>query len=139
MCSYSPLSPLQHLGSALNNQLSRRSPGGGHGNPLQYSRLQNPMDRGAWQTAVYKVTKCWTWLSDLTHIYTYAKLNEHATNCKQFHFPESQQYTEDIWIDVIKHIQQTDHEIIMKYGLYHSDSYKEFGAIELLAKKKWRI
>ena len=27
-----------------------RSPGGGHGNPLQYSCLENPMDRGAWQT-----------------------------------------------------------------------------------------
>ena len=26
-----------------------KSPGGGHGNPLQYSCLQNPMDRGAWQ------------------------------------------------------------------------------------------
>ena len=27
----------------------RRSPGGGHGNPLRYSCLENPMDRGAWQ------------------------------------------------------------------------------------------
>ena len=27
---------------------SRRSPGGGHGNPFQYSCLENPMDRGAW-------------------------------------------------------------------------------------------
>ena len=33
-----------------------RSPGGGHGNPLQYSYLENPMDRGAWQSAVHKVT-----------------------------------------------------------------------------------
>ena len=29
-----------------------RSPGGGHGNPVQYSCLENPMDRGAWQAAV---------------------------------------------------------------------------------------
>ena len=29
-----------------------RSPGGGHGNPLQYSCLENPMDRGAWLTTV---------------------------------------------------------------------------------------
>ena len=36
---------------------SGRSPGGGHGNPLQYSRLENPMDRGAWQTTVHRVTK----------------------------------------------------------------------------------
>ena len=36
---------------------SGRSPGGGHGNPLQCSCLENPMDRGAWRAAVYGVTK----------------------------------------------------------------------------------
>ena len=30
-----------------------RSPGGGHGNPLQYSCLENPMDKGAWQATVH--------------------------------------------------------------------------------------
>ena len=40
------------------------SPGGGHGNPLQYSCLENPMDRGAYQATVHGVTKSWTWLSD---------------------------------------------------------------------------
>ena len=34
-----------------------RSPGGGHGNPLQYSCLENPMDRGAWQAAVLRGAK----------------------------------------------------------------------------------
>ena len=34
-----------------------RSPGGGHGDPLQYSRLENPMHRGAWRATVQKVTK----------------------------------------------------------------------------------
>ena len=34
-----------------------RSPRAGHGNPLQYSCLQNPMDRRAWQTTVHGVTK----------------------------------------------------------------------------------
>jgi len=33
------------------------SPGGGHGNPLQYSCLENPVDRGAWWTAVHGVAK----------------------------------------------------------------------------------
>ena len=33
-----------------------RSPGGGHGNPLQYSCLENPVDRGAWQAIVHGVT-----------------------------------------------------------------------------------
>ena len=39
---------------------SRRSPGGGHGNPLQYSCLENPMDRGAWQATVHSFSKSWT-------------------------------------------------------------------------------
>ena len=34
-----------------------RSPGGGHGNPLQYSCLENPMDRGAWWATVRRVAK----------------------------------------------------------------------------------
>ena len=37
-----------------------RSPGGGHGNPLSYSCLENPMDRGAWQATVHEVTKSQT-------------------------------------------------------------------------------
>ena len=42
---------------------SGRSPGGGHGNPLQYSYLENPMDRGAWLATVHGVTKSPTQLS----------------------------------------------------------------------------
>ena len=34
-----------------------KSPGRGHGNPLQYSCLENPMDRGAWLTIVHRVAK----------------------------------------------------------------------------------
>ena len=41
-----------------------RSPGRGHGNPLQYSCLENPMDRGAWWATVHGVTKSQTQLSD---------------------------------------------------------------------------
>ena len=37
--------------------MSGRSPGGGHCNPLQYSCLENPMDRGAWRAAVHGVAK----------------------------------------------------------------------------------
>ena len=36
---------------------SGRSPGEGHGNPLQYSCLENPMDRGAWQATVHRVAE----------------------------------------------------------------------------------
>ena len=39
---------------------SGRSPGGGHGNPLQYSCLENSMDRGTWQATVHGVTKSHT-------------------------------------------------------------------------------
>ena len=39
---------------------SGKSPGGGHGNPLQYSSLKNPMDRGAWQATVLRVAKSQT-------------------------------------------------------------------------------
>ena len=37
-----------------------RSPGGGHGNPFQYSCLKNPIDRGAWQTMTLRVAKSQT-------------------------------------------------------------------------------
>jgi len=36
---------------------SGRSPGGEHGNPLQYSCLENPMDRGAWRDTIHGVTR----------------------------------------------------------------------------------
>ena len=39
---------------------SGRSPGEGNGNPLQYSRLGNPMDQEAWQVIVQWVAKSWT-------------------------------------------------------------------------------
>ena len=42
--------------------VSERSPGGGHGNPLQYSFLENPMDRGDWRATVHRVTKSQTQL-----------------------------------------------------------------------------
>ena len=42
----------------------RRSPGGGNGNPLQYSCLGNPMDRGPWQATVHGVAKSQIQLSD---------------------------------------------------------------------------
>ena len=43
---------------------SGRSPGGGNSNPLQYSSLENPVDRGAWRAMVHSVAQSWTPLSD---------------------------------------------------------------------------
>ena len=54
---------LRDMGSIAG---SGRSPGGGHSNPLRYSCLENPMDRGAWQATVHGVTKSWTWLKRLS-------------------------------------------------------------------------
>ena len=45
---------IRDMGSILG---SGRSPGGGHGNPLQYSCLENPMDRGAWWSTVHGVAE----------------------------------------------------------------------------------
>ena len=50
---------------------SGRSPGEGNGNPLQYSCLENPMDRGAWWATVHRVTKSQTRLSDFTFTFTF--------------------------------------------------------------------
>ena len=58
-------------GDMGSNPGSERSPGGGNGNPLQYSCLENPMDRGAWRATVHGITratvhgiaKSWTRLS----------------------------------------------------------------------------
>ena len=54
-----------------------RSPGEGNGNPLQYSCLENPMDRGAWWAAVHGVMKSQTRLSDFTF------LDEHGGHCAE--------------------------------------------------------
>ena len=51
-----------------------RSPGGGHGNPLQYSGLENPMDRETWRAAVNRVTKSQLQLK---------RLNTHPHKCGQ--------------------------------------------------------
>ena len=53
---------------------SGRSPGEGNGNPLQYSCLENPMDRGAWWATVYGVAKSRTRLSDFTSLSLSEKL-----------------------------------------------------------------
>ena len=44
----------------------QRSPGGGHGNPLQYSYLEDPIDRGVWWAIVHGVAKIWTRLKRMT-------------------------------------------------------------------------
>ena len=57
--------PANAGGSSLTPQ-SRRSPGERNGNLLQYSCLENPLDRGPWQATVHRVRKSQTWLSNYT-------------------------------------------------------------------------
>ena len=55
---------------------SGRSPGGGHGNPLQYSCLENPKDRGAWwATTVHGVAKTQTRLKRLSTLSCWSEMN----------------------------------------------------------------
>ena len=49
---------IRDTGSILE---SGRSPGVGHGNPLKYSCLENPMDRGTWWATVHRIAKSQTW------------------------------------------------------------------------------
>ena len=60
-----PLKIFKHIQSI---DCSKDSLGEGNGNPLQYSCLENPMDRGAWWTTVHGVAKSWTLLSDFTSL-----------------------------------------------------------------------
>jgi len=48
-----------NAGDAGSDLRLGRSPGGGHGNPLQDFHLKNPMDRGAWWATVHGVAKSW--------------------------------------------------------------------------------
>ena len=58
--------PADNAGDSGDTSLipgSGRSPGGENGNPLQYSCLEDPMDRGAWWAAIHRLIKRWTRLS----------------------------------------------------------------------------
>ena len=51
--------------------LGREDTGGGNDNPLQYSCLENPMDRGVWWDIVHGLAKSWTRLSIITFTFIY--------------------------------------------------------------------
>ena len=53
-----------NIGDVGSIPWSGRSPGEGNGYPLQYSCLENSIDRGAWQATVHGITKSWTRLND---------------------------------------------------------------------------
>ena len=61
--------PMQDIREVCLIPESGRSPGGGHGNPLQYPCLEDLMDRGAWRATVHKVAESWTRPNNLGHQY----------------------------------------------------------------------
>ena len=65
-------SPWGHRELDMTEQLNRE----GNGTPLQYSCLENPMDRGAWKAAVHGVTEGWTQLSDFTFTFHFQALEK---------------------------------------------------------------
>ena len=85
ICSLTGTCAPANVGDAGDTGLipgSGRSPGGGHGNPLQDSRLENPMDTGAWRATVHGFAKSQTRLS----MHTKKKL---ARKEEMFFSPES--------------------------------------------------
>ena len=61
--------PLANAGDVTSVTEWGRSSGGSHNNPLQYSYLENPMDRGAWWATVHRVAKSQTQLKRLSTHY----------------------------------------------------------------------
>ena len=94
---------------------SGRSPGGGHGNPLQYSCLENPVDRGAWRATVHMVAKSQIQLSNWAH--THRKCWPHMFS--RFH----NYYKESSHSDVSSNITTYDYflcllrKLLVPYGL----------------------
>ena len=67
LCSWASLvvkNPPANVGDLCSSLGWGDSPGERNGNPLQYSCLENPMDRGAWWATVHGVAKSWTQLSN---------------------------------------------------------------------------
>ena len=61
-----------------------RSPGGGHGNPLQYSSLENPKERGTWWPTVHRVAKSWVPLQHLSSTEIHQLYKMHFLTFKPF-------------------------------------------------------
>ena len=91
---------------------SRRSPGEGNGDPLQYSCLENLMDRGAWRAMVHKVAKSRTRLKQLSLNECYRKqsekklLNESICEKRTLHFGDSGDEESFIYISEENQIQR---------------------------------
>ena len=98
-----------------------RSPGEGNGNPLQYSCLENPMDRGAWWATVHRVAKSWTRLSDFT--FTICNGYSHSS-----HFPDKETEAQEL-----KRLAQVTQPAGSRAGFPPASEVQTLAALSLLA------
>ena len=95
-----------------------RSPGGGHGNPLQYSCLEKPIDRGAWQATVHRVAQSWTRLKRLSKTAAYDCLWNNAKEEIKILTPLF--FITDSWLQAL----------IFYKGLHSSQTGAQFSRLE---------
>ena len=99
---------------------SERSPGEGNDNPLQYSCLGNPMDKGAWQAMVHGVAKSWTWLSDSTT--TDAMLtaeNSEGPDCQPYLYLHERFLWRSFQMN-LRHVRHHGHEFASKCLIFQN-------------------
>ena len=133
--------PPANAGDAGSIPGSGRSPGGGNGNPLQYSCLENSMDRGAWQATVHGVTKSQTWLSNsaqhyfkLLYIFIYVYLYPFCTILflcllEFCYFLENR----DVFICILSHFLTIRALLKMKF------SFKKMHSLTFYFTLPWKI
>ena len=124
---------------------SRRSPGGGNGNPLWCSCLENPTDRGAWQATVHRVAKNQIWLKQLsvsTYEFTGGYDSVHSTsNLFTHHFFYLQKkMTHGLWkpwvLEMQTHMSSDAPDSVLGRKVENSEGerYHELIAINLIEK-----
>ena len=81
--------PMQELQAGDTDLIpgSGRSPGGGNDSPLQYSCLENSVDRGAWRATIHEVAESQTQLSHWTHTHTRIEFPTFCLSSLDFVFP----------------------------------------------------
>ena len=99
---------LQHRRLESDSWVRNLISGKGNGNPLQYSGLENPMDRGAWRATVHGVEKSWTWLSKKHFHFHFVKkkttfLPPYPSLLSQSLIPQVQLAARWLHLDVLKH------------------------------------
>ena len=90
-----------------------RSPGGGQSNPLQYTCLENPMDRGAWKATVHRMGKSRTRQSDLACTHTHTHTLEHYSAMKKKEVTPFVASQMDLEIIILSEVSQTERDKYM--------------------------